>query len=84
MTAAPYNRFKNDLIRIADFKNNQELADKICILSWEVSFMSKKERISKILDFIKKEKLNTITNNKREIDTLELILSLSHLKRAKY
>ena len=79
-----YDQFKNDINRILDFKNRQELTEQICSLSWEVSFISKEVRINKILDFIKKEKLNKITDNRQEIDTLELILSLSHLRRAKY
>jgi hypothetical protein len=79
-----YKQFKNDISHILNFKNKQELADKICLLSWEVSFISKEARINKILDFIKKEKLDKITDNHRKIDILELILALSHLRRAIY
>jgi hypothetical protein len=79
-----YKNFKNDISRILDFKDKQELAEQICRLSWEVSFISKELRINKILDFIKKENLKKISDNKQEFDTLELILALVHFRRAKY
>jgi hypothetical protein len=84
LTANHYEQFKNEVNPILGFKNKQKLTEQIIHLAWEVSFMPKKVRINKILDFIKKEKLNKITDNKQEIDTLELILALCHFRRAKY
>jgi len=80
MNTSSYEQFKSDVSRILNFNNMQELLEKICLLSWKVSFMPKKKRINEILNFIKNEKLKKI----QEFNTLELILALSHLRRAKY
>jgi len=79
-----YEQFKNDVILILDLNDKQDLSEQISSLAWKVSFMPKKERINEILNFIKNKKLDKIIDNKQKIDTLELILSLSHLRRAKY
>jgi hypothetical protein len=84
LTTTSYYQFKNDIERILNLKNKQELTEQICLLSWEVSFISKEKRIERILGFIEKEKLINIKEQDKKIDILELILALSHLRRAKY
>ena len=81
---APYEQFKNDVVLILDLNDKQVLSEQICSLAWKVSFMTKSERINKIQNFIENNKLDYIIDNNHKIDTLELIISLSHLRRAKY
>ena len=84
MSTAPFEIFKNDVYHILNLKDVKLPREQICHLSWEVSFISKEKRIERILGFIEKEKLINIKEQDKKIDILELILALSHLRRAKY
>ena len=80
----PYDQFRNDVKHILCSKVEDELIEQICTLSWEVSFMPKETRIKNIQFYIKSRNLDRIVNNNQKIDTFELILALTHLRRAKY
>ncbi len=79
-----YSLFKEDIKQILRLKENNSVIDEICLLSWKVSFMTKKQRIEEISTFM--ENNNSINTFKKlqQYNIFELILSLSHFRRAKY
>ena len=78
-----YIAYRKDVKQILKIKKENTIVDKICLLSWKVSFMPKEQRIEEILLFVKNSSDN-IPKELQQYNILELILSLSHFRRAKY
>jgi hypothetical protein len=76
--------YQNDCIRFLKTNKDNLIAKKITELSWEISFDKKDMRIEKINKFIIENQCKTVIIEGTKYDTLELMISFSHFRRAKF
>ena len=77
-----HRAFRDDIARLLQADHDTEVVDRLAQLAARGATQNKETRINTFLDYIRQERMETITLSDRTYDTLELLIALAHLKRA--